>query len=234
MQDIVKKIKEQCLQRISLTQSQAKRFFKTASGQYAQHDQFLGIRVPDLRKIAKIYQDADLSVIKELMESKYNEERFVGLLILVHKYSKADVNLQTIIFQFYLDNRAFVNNWNLVDMSAYKIVGHYLQDKDRSILEKLAKSNNLWDRRISIVATLHFIRNFDLSSTFKVAKILLNDKQDLIHKAVGWMLREAGKKDLDSLINFLQNNFTKIPKTTLRYAIEKLSPTNKLALKFSN
>lgn len=234
MQDIVKKIKEQCLQRISLTQSQAKRFFKTASGQYAQHDQFLGIRVPDLRKIAKIYQDADLSVIKELLESKYNEERFVGLLILVRKYSKADANWQDIIFQFYLDNRAFVNNWNLVDLSAHKIVGHYLQYKDRSILEELAKSDNLWDRRISVVATWHFIRNCDLGSTFKIAELLLNDRQDLIHKAVGWMLREAGKKDLNSLMNFLQKHLAKIPKTTFRYASEKLSLQNKLALKFSS
>lgn len=196
-------------------------FFKTSAGSYGEHDKFMGIRVPTLRKIAKKYSSLTLDELGLLLESPINEERLLALIILTDQYKKASIENKKIIYQFYIKNLHHINNWNLVDLSAHLIVGAYLSDKDRSYLLKLATSENLWSRRIAIVSTLYFIRNNDLEWTFKIASILQNDTHDLIHKAVGWMLRETGKKDLSQLINFLENHADTMPRTMLRYAIER-------------
>lgn len=209
----------------SLSQEEARRWFKTSLGSYAHHDSFLGVRVPDIRKIARLYQDIDLVIINILLKSTYNEERLLALFILIKQYQKGDKDKRKHIYDFYLNNLTYVNNWNLVDASAHYILGHHLYDKDRSIIYHLAKSNKLWEKRIAIVATWYFIRQGDINTTFLVAKILLKDSHDLIHKAVGWMLREAGKKNEESLRVFLLKHKQDMPKTMLRYAREKL--TNK-------
>lgn len=199
-------------------------FFKTGKGQYAEGDIFLGITVPQQRKIAKKYRDLKLDIIKNLLESKIHEERLVGLLILVERFRNSDAKERSKIFNFYLDNLAGVNNWDLVDLSAPNIVGSYLIDKkgERDLLLKLAVSDNLWEKRISIVATYTFIRKSEFSQTIKIAGILLHNKHDLIHKAVGWMLREVGKKDQKVLEEFLLKYRMQMPRTMLRYAIERL------------
>ncbi|MDX1917027.1 MAG: DNA alkylation repair protein [Rickettsiaceae bacterium] len=207
-------------------------YFKTGRGDYAEHDRFMGITVPTLRKIAKLNKDIDLEVIKALLQSEYNEERLLALLMLVDQYQKANYTNQEKLCNFYLDNLNHINNWNLVDSSAHHILGHFLWDKDRSILTKLALSQVLWERRIAIVSTWHFIRSHELDWTFKIAELLLNDPQDLIHKATGWMLREAGKKDKSRLILFLSNHADKMPKTMLRYAIERLSEEEKAQINY--
>lgn len=214
-------IRAEFLLNATSTSENAKRFFKTSAGSYSEHDAFLGIAVPALRKIAKKYQQAGREVVVDLLNSKYNEERLLALLILVNQYQKGKPHHKEEICQFYLTNLCFVNNWNLVDSSAHLILGHYLWDKDRSLLQKLAKSSLLWERRIAIIATWFFIRKGDLSTTFDIAKLLLNDTHDLIHKAVGWMLREAGKKDTSLLISYLDTYAKQMPRTMLRYAIEK-------------
>lgn len=198
------------------------RFFKTAPGNYANHDQFLGVKVPILRKIAQQCEDITFSEIKELLHSPFNEERLLALIILVNNYNEGNTEDKNKIYQFYLDNIDQVNNWNLVDASAPFIVGAYLQDKEKNILMDLAHSPNIWKRRITIIATLYFIRKNSFEWTFKIAEILLKDSHDLIHKATGWMLREAGKKNQEALLDFLDENATKMPRTMLRYAIEKL------------
>ena len=203
------------------------RFFKTGKGQYGEGDIFLGIVVPKTREIARKYIEIDLNVIEELLKSKIHEERLVSLMILVEKYNKSDDKNKKLIADFYIKNAKKVNNWDLVDLSAPKILGNYLFDKDKSILYKLAKSENLWEKRISIVSTHAFIRNNQFSDTIKIAEILLNDKHDLIHKAVGWMLREMGKKDEKELTKFLDENYKKIPRTALRYSIERLDEKKK-------
>jgi 3-methyladenine DNA glycosylase AlkD len=187
--------------------------------------------VPNLRKIAKIYNGIELQVIEELLQSKYNEERLLALIILVHQYQKGSADLQEGLCAFYLNNLNRVNNWNLVDSSAHHILGHYLWNKNRSMLAKLAASEILWERRIAIVSTWYFIRKSDLEWTFKIAKLLLNDSHDLIHKAVGWMLREAGKKDEARLVSFLCDHAHQMPKTMLRYAMERLSKEQKESIK---
>jgi 3-methyladenine DNA glycosylase AlkD len=210
---------------VTLKPSQQQRFFKTSPGDYASGDLFLGITVPILRKIAKNYQELSLQQIKTLLDSGYNEERLLALIILVRKYEKADIIKKELICDFYLTNRERVNNWNLVDASAHLILGKHLldkSDKEREILFKLAASKTLWDRRIAIVATWWFIKHRDLSWTYKIAEILLEDRQDLIHKATGWMLREAFKIDPSSMICFIEENIRNLTRTTLRYAIEKL------------
>lgn len=209
-------------------------FFKTDPGSYAAHDQFIGVPVPTLRTIAKDFLDLPLEEIKQLLESAVNEERFLGLIILVHQYQKAKNDKKDELYQFYMDNLKHVNNWNLVDASAHLIVGAHLDDKNRDILVSLAQSDILWERRIAIVATWYFIRKNDLTWTFKIALTLMNDKHDLIHKAVGWMLREAGKKDTQQLIDFLNIHAAHMPRTMLRYAIEKFpEPQRKSYLKAS-
>lgn len=199
-------------------------FFKMGSGEYAAHDQFMGIRIPTLRRIAKDFLDLPFESIQILMESPINEERFLALIILVNRYQKSDERTKNKVYQFYLKNVKHVNNWNLVDASAHLIMGAQLFDaKDKSILIDFSTSKNMWQRRISIVSTWYFIRQNKSEWTLKIAKILLNDQQDLIHKAVGWMLRELGKKDLPPLKKYLDQHAVTMPRTMLRYAIEKFS-----------
>ena len=196
-------------------------FFKTGTGQYGEGDVFLGIPVPEQRKIAKKYIDLHLNDLEQLLRSKIHEHRLTALVILVTKYQKADVSGKNDIFRFYLKNTENINNWDLVDLSAPKIVGDYLLNNDRTILFKLAKSNNLWERRIAILSTFSFIRNNDFEDSLRISKLLLQDEHDLIHKAVGWMLREIGKRDQDLEEQFLNENCIQMPRTMLRYAIEK-------------
>jgi 3-methyladenine DNA glycosylase AlkD len=193
-------------------------FFKTGPGQYGEGDVFLGATVPQSRRIAKAHQAVDLGAVRELVHSRIHEERLVGLLILVNKYNSGEDG----IVDFYLENLGQVNNWDLVDLSAPCILGADLADKDRSLLFKLARSNSIWERRIAIVATYHFIRRNEFGETIKIAEILLHDKHDLIHKAVGWMLREVGKRSLPALEKFLARHHSAMPRTMLRYATERL------------
>ena len=202
-------------------------FFRTGPGEYAEHDRFLGVTNPVVREIAKDGKNLDINEVRTILESKYNEERFLALVILVDKYKSGDSLTQDAIYKLYLENTQHVNNWNLVDTSAHLIVGPHLLNRDRSILSSLASSSMLWERRIAIVATLHFIRNNDLEWTFKLATQLLGDEHDLMHKAVGWMLREAGKKDTKKLLGFLDLHAPFMPRTMLRYSIEKLTPAQK-------
>jgi 3-methyladenine DNA glycosylase AlkD len=216
-------------------------YFKTREGEYGHGDIFLGISVPDQRKVAKKYWEIPLEEVEELLHSKIHEYRFTALEILVIKYestkaafAKASASRRKLlekqcedIVQFYLRNKRWVNNWDLVDTSARYILGDYLLDKkeaDKKILYTLAKSKNLWDRRIAIVATHQFIYNDQFKDTFKIVEILLNDPHDLIHKACGWMLREVGNRDREALLIFLNKHYTKMPRTMLRYAIEKFEP----------
>lgn len=196
-------------------------FFKTEPGSYSEHDKFIGITVPNLRKIAKDFAKLDMKEIQILLESPFNEERFLALAILVEQYKKADFATKQEIFQFYISNLKYVNNWNLVDASAHLIIGFHLLKSDKSMLIDLATSNIMWERRIAIVSTWYFIRNNNLEWTFKIAKMLLKDEHDLIHKAVGWMLREAGKKNQSKLVEFLEEHAARMPRTMLRYSIEK-------------
>jgi 3-methyladenine DNA glycosylase AlkD len=198
-------------------------FFKTGPGQYGEGDSFLGVSVPQSRKIAKKHQAVDLDAVKVLVHSDIHEERLVGLLILVHKYDSGDEG----IVDFYLENLKHVNNWDLVDLSAPCILGAALADKDRSLLFKLARSDCLWEKRIAIVATLYFIRRNEFEETIGIAELLLHDRHDLIHKAVGWMLREVGKRDVAVLEKFLSRHHQEMPRTMLRYAIERLPEKKK-------
>ena len=196
-------------------------FFKTAPGEYGHGDQFLGLRVPVLRKQAKEFQNMELGEIQKLLNSKLHEVRLCALFILIHKFRRADADLQTTIYDFYLNNTVNINNWDLVDCSAYKILGEYLFDKNRSVLYRLAQSDNLWEKRIAIMATLKFIKSGQYADTLKLAGQLMDDDHDLIHKAVGWMLREVGNRDLNEEEAFLKNHYKSMPRTMLRYAIEK-------------
>lgn len=180
------------------------------------------MRVPKQRKLAKQYKNLPLQEIEKLLCSEFHEERLTALFILEYSFSKADVDEKKRIYEFYLSNLGHVNNWDLVDSSAPKIMGAWLIDKPKKILHKLAKSENVWERRIAIISTYHFIQNHRFDDTLQIADILLQDEHDLIHKATGWMLREVGKKDQTLLENFLKDRYTKMPRTMLRYAIEKL------------
>ena len=197
------------------------RFFKTGKGEYGEGDIFVGLKVPVQRQIAKQFSDLSLSDIQQLLKSKIHEERLTSLFILIDQYQKADENKKEKIFSFYLKNRKHINNWDLVDLSAPKIVGKHLLNRDKNILIEFAHSQNLWEKRISILSTYTFIKNGNFDTTIQIAKILLNDDHDLIHKAVGWMLREMGKIDLATLETFLKKHYKKMPRTMLRYAIEK-------------
>lgn len=197
------------------------RFFKTGVGQYAEGDIFLGITVPTSRKIAQKFRDLQFGEIKKLLLSKIHEERLIALLILVDKFQKGTDGVRGDIYKFYLANSQFINNWDLVDLTADKIVGEFLKDKPKSILYRLVRSQNLWERRIAIIATFQFIKNNMFEDTLKISKILLSDKHDLIHKAVGWMLREVGKREQRILVDFLKSNYQQMSRTTLRYSIER-------------
>lgn len=206
----------------------ATRFFKAYDGGYSAHDKFLGLRVPLIRSIGKTYKDLPLDEIGKLLKSEIHEHRLAGLIILVNQFKKANELGREEIYKFYMSHLPGVNNWDLVDASCRDIVGGFLLDKPHDILYKLAQSKDLWERRIAVVSTYEFIRHGELDDTFKISEILMDDKHDLIHKAVGWMLREAGKKDRDALLEFLDKHAQKLPRTALRYSIEHLPPSQKL------
>ena len=208
----------------SLNPTNATRFFKTNPGEYAEHDQFIGVKVPILRTIARQYQYLTYDEIIHLLQSPMNEERLLALFIMVHQYQKGSEIIKQEIFELYLKTIKQINNWNLVDASAHLIIGAHVYEKPNDLLITLAQSPILWERRIAIVATWHAIRKNDPTLTIAIARILLRDTHDLIHKAVGWMLREAGKRNLNALIQFLDTHATTMPRTMLRYALEKLSP----------
>ena len=197
------------------------RFFKTGSGDYGEGDHFLGIRVPEIRAQVKKYVAISLAEIQALLMSEFHEVRLFALLLLVRKFARGDVQDKASIYDLYLNNTYRINNWDLVDSSASQIVGSYLANKDKQVLYKLGNSTSLWERRIAIIATFQFIRDHHFDDSLKLAKLLLEDKEDLIHKAVGWMLREIGKRDEDVEIDFLQLHYKTMPRTMLRYAIEK-------------
>ena len=202
-------------------------FFKTGKGQYGEGNQFLGITVPALRKIARRNRDLEHSAIEKLLSSKIHEHRFVALEILVAQFEAGTPKEQADIYRFYLAHTAGINNWDLVDTSAPYIVGQYLLTRPRTILRKMAKSKNIWERRIAIVSTFAFIRAGQTEDTFEIAQTLLSDKHDLVHKAVGWALREAGKNKPDLLLGFLAEHYDRLPRTALRYAIERFSPAER-------
>lgn len=196
-------------------------FFKTGAGDYGEGDVFVGIKMPVQRIIAKQFIDIKYGEIKELVTSKIHEERMIGFLILMGKFEKGNAIEKENVYKFYIRNRKGINNWDLVDITAPKIVGQHLLFKNKDLLFKFAQSKNLWERRIAILSTFTFIREGEFETAFKISKILLNDEHDLIHKAVGWMLREIGKRDLNAEENFLNTRYKKMPRTMLRYAIEK-------------
>lgn len=195
-------------------------FFKTGKGEYAEGDVFMGVMVPDTRKVAVKYKDLPLKDIEALLSSEIHEERLCALLILVYRFEKHPRERKE-IFDFYLKNTKHINNWDLVDLSSHKIVGKWLLDKNRNVLYELAKSESLWERRISVISTFAFIANKNFNDSLRLAEILLHDDHDLMHKAVGWMLREIGKRERGVLERFLAKYYKKMPRTMLRYAIEK-------------
>lgn len=196
-------------------------FFKTGPGEYGEGDQFIGVRAPGLRRLAKELKATPIADCLQLLQSPIHEDRSLALLILVHAFTKGDAITKQKIYEAYLQHTDYINNWDLVDVSAPYIVGSHLFDQSRKPLYKLVKSQSLWERRISIIATQHFIRQNDFADTLKIAALLLPDKHDLIHKAVGWMLREVGNRDLAAEESFLQIYYKIMPRTMLRYAIEK-------------
>lgn len=204
------------------------RFFKTGKGEYGEGDIFLGLTVPQQRQVAKKYPNLTLKELQKLLSSKIHEYRLTALSVLMTKYKKASGVEKKKIFDFYLKNTKNINNWDLIDLSAPSIVGDYLLDRERSILYKLAKSESLWEKRIAILSTYTFIRNNDFEDTLKISEMLLKDNHDLIHKAVGWMLREIGKKDQKAEEQFLKKHSRQMPRTMLRYAIERFDEEKRM------
>jgi len=198
----------------------SKRFFKTGIGEYGEGDIFLGLSVPEQRVLAKKYSNLSMPQIQKLLDSEIHEYRLIAGLILIKKFEKDP----EVIFNFYIKNARRFNNWDLVDLTAPRIVGNFLKDKNKKIIYNLARSKNIWEKRIAIVSTLYFIvKENNFSDTLKISEIILGDSHDLIHKAVGWMLREVGKRNVELLKDFLKINYKKIPRTTLRYSIERFS-----------
>lgn len=197
------------------------RFFKTAPGEYGEGDLFVGLCVPEIRKLAKEYQALPFSEITPLLQDPIHEVRLLALLILVRAYQRAEASLQERIYGLYLQNTRFINNWDLVDTSAEHIVGAHLRYRSRAPLHAMAVSSLLWDRRIAIMATFHYLKCGDFTETLRIAERLLEDPEDLIHKAVGWMLREIGKRDQPTEEGFLKRHYPTMPRTMIRYAIEK-------------
>lgn len=208
--------------------AKSRRFFKTGRGEYAEGDHFIGVSVPVLRSLVRSHHDLALQDVLQLLRSRTHEERLCALFLLVRQFNHGDEIVRKAIYSAYLENTQFINNWDLVDSSAYFIPGVYLFDKKRKPLYTLAGSANLWERRIAIIATLHFIRNGDFDDTLAIAELLLKDKEDLIHKATGWMLREVGNRDKGVEITFLDRHYRIMPRTMLRYAIEKFSKKSEI------
>ena len=205
------------------------RFFRTGKGEYAEGDRFIGVTVPQMRAICRACRGASLEEMGRLLESPVHEDRLTALLLLVDAFKMGDDERRREIYGFYLANTRRVNNWDLVDTSAPYIVGAWLRDRSKAPLTRLAKSALLWERRIAIVATQDFIRQRQLDETFRIADLLIEDRHDLIHKATGWMLREAGKRDEAALREYLERRHTRMPRTMLRYAIERLAERERLA-----
>jgi 3-methyladenine DNA glycosylase AlkD len=200
----------------------SQRFFKTGKGEYAEGDRFLGIRAPELRRCARECRDITIEESLDLLRSTLHEVRLLALFIMVAKYASGKEDDKEKIYNSYLKHTKHINNWDLVDCSAEHIAGAYLFKRDRKILYNLAGSNSLWERRIGVMSTFHFIKKGQFSDTIAIAELLLNDREDLIHKAAGWMLREIGKRDLETEVAFLNRFYKKMPRTMLRYAIEKM------------
>lgn len=198
----------------------ATRFFKTGPGEYGEGDHFIGVRVPELRKLTREFRDLPLNEVETLLQSPIHEERALALMVLVLRVAKGDDAKKKSIYDFYFNNVQRVNNWDLVDISAPTIVGGYLRERSRKPLVRLAKSSSLWERRIAIVATQHFIRHDEFEDTLTISRMLLSDPEDLIHKASGWMLREVGDRNVSTLETFLEEHAAIMPRTMLRYAIE--------------
>lgn len=206
----------------------SRRFFKSGKGEYGEGDVFLGIKAPRQREVAKKYQDLSLTDLKNLLNSYFHEHRFTALIILVDQFKLGGQKKRKKIYDFYLRNTARINNWDLVDLSAQYIIGEHLADKPRTILYELAGSNSLWKKRIALVSAYAFIKRNDFYDIKKLAEILINDGHDLIHKAAGWMLREVGKRDQEELVDFLDKYTPAMPRTMLRYAIERLPEKKRL------
>lgn len=202
-------------------------FFKTGPGEYGEGDRFLGIRVPAVRRLAKELRELPLDQIEALLHDRWHEARLLALILLGDAYKRASPAERGAIFDLYLRNTKWINNWDLVDVSAGRVVGAHLADRPRKLLDRLARSSTLWERRIAIIATQHFIRNGEFDDTIRLAEALLHDSHDLIHKAVGWMLREVGNRDRATLEAFLDTRAREMPRTMLRYAIEKLPPADR-------
>ena len=199
----------------------AQRFFKTGKGEYGEGDRFLGIRVPVIRKLIRKHRSATLETFTKILKSKWHEERLFAALAMADRFARADEAEQKSIFDIYTANLEFVNNWDIVDGSAHLIIGPWLESRSRKLLYKLALSEVLWERRVAIMSTYHYIKQKEFEDTFALAEILLDDDEDLIHKAVGWMLREVGNRDLKAEEKFLRKHYKKMPRTMLRYAIER-------------
>ena len=206
------------------------RFFKTGKGEYGEGDHFLGVTVPDTRTVAKQHKDISLDEIRNLMQSEWHEVRLCALLIMVEKSKKKDETLRKQLFDLYLSQTSRINNWDLVDLSCRFIVGEFLLDKSRDILYQLAQSPLLWDNRIAIVSTYAFIRKGQLDDTYVLSDLMMKHPHDLMHKAIGWMLREAGKRDPERLYDYVMNHRAEMPRTMLRYAIEKFGSKERSVL----
>jgi 3-methyladenine DNA glycosylase AlkD len=204
-------------------------FFKTGKGEYGEGDVFLGIRVPELRKLVKAYPDLSLNDLSKLLLSEFHEEWLLSLLMLVARFQRSDQEVKKKIYHLYLNHTAGINSWDLVDSSAAQIVGAYLNARNKKPLYDLAGSQNLWERRIAIIASFHFIRNHEFEDTLRLSELLINDREDLIHKAVGWMLREIGKRHMESEAAFLTRHYRSMPRTMLRYAIERFPEATRQA-----
>jgi 3-methyladenine DNA glycosylase AlkD len=199
-------------------------YFRTGPGEYGEGDRFLGIRIPALRTLVREYRGVSIDQLAELLRSPWHEARLLALLLLADAYKRADAEGREAIYRLYLASTRYINNWDLVDSSAPQVVGAHLEEGDRGVLEELARSESLWERRIAILATQHFIRRGDFATTLRIAEVLVDDRHDLIHKAVGWMLREVGNRDRAAEEAFLRRHQRTMPRTMLRYAIERFPP----------
>jgi 3-methyladenine DNA glycosylase AlkD len=205
----------------------SQRFFRAGPGEYGEGDRFLGLTVPQIRKLASEFRDLPLADVETLLESSWHETRLLAVVLLADRYARTDTATQGEIYRLYMRRTDRINNWDLVDASAPAVVGGHLLRRSRATLRRLARSRNLWERRIAVVATQHFINRRDFDDTLRLAVLLIDDEHHLIHKAVGWMLREVGKRDERTLVNFLDRHAGALPRTALRYAIERLSPAQR-------